>query len=75
MTVELEIKDTITLKEVLAFASLKNIHSRVFEDDAYESFPEGEKYTTKQMSEKLDKAMLQEGISIDEFKRKMESWR
>ena len=60
---------------MLAFASQKNIHSRVFGDDLYEDFPEGKQLTAKQMGEKLDKAMLQEGIDIDEFKKKMESWR
>ncbi len=70
MTVELEIKDKITLREVLAFASQKNIHSRVFEDDNYENYPGGEQFAAKQLAEKLDNSMLQEGISIDEFRKK-----
>ncbi|GAB2641103.1 hypothetical protein GCM10027035_38760 [Emticicia sediminis] len=75
MTVELEIKDKNILKEVLAFASSKKINSRVFEDDKYEVFPEKEILSAKQMEKRLDDAMNQDGISIDDFKKQMESWR
>lgn len=75
MTVELEIKNKNILKEVLAFASQKKINSRIFEDDEYEVFPEKKNISAKQMAKRLDESMLQEGISIDEFKSKLESWR
>ena len=75
MTVELEIKNKNILKEVLAFASQKKINSRIFEEDEYEVFPEKKLISAKQMAKRLDESMLQEGVSMDEFKRKLESWR
>lgn len=75
MTVELEIKNKNILKEVLAFASQKKINSRIFEEDEYEVFPEKKLTSAKQMAKRLDESMLQEGISMDEFKHKLESWR
>ena len=75
MTVELEIKDKNILKEVLAFASSKKINSQVFEDDKYEVFPEKKILSAKQMGKRLDDAMNQDGICIDDFKKQMESWR
>ncbi len=75
MTVELEIKNKNILKEVLAFASQKKINSRVFEEDEYKVFSEKETVSAKQMAKRLNESMLQEGISMDEFKRKLESCR
>ena len=75
MTVELEIKNKNILKEVLAFASQKKINTHIFENDKYEVFPSHDVLSAKQMGKRLDEAMLQDGISIDEFIKKMESWR
>jgi hypothetical protein len=71
MTVELEIKDKNILKEVLAFASAKKINSQVFEDEQFEVFPSQALLSAKQMAKRLDEAVMQEGISIDELKKKM----
>lgn len=75
MTIELEINDKNILKEILAFASRNKIYSRVYEDDEYEIFPEKEIVSAKQMAFRLDEAIEQEGISMEEFKKKLESWR
>lgn len=75
MTVELEIKNKNILKEVLAFASQNKINSRIFEDDEYEVYPEKEIISAKKMAKRLDEAMMQEGMSMEEFKCKLESWR
>jgi hypothetical protein len=75
MTVELEIKNKHILKEVLAFASQRKINSRVFEDDEYEVFPERNIISAEELGERLDNAILEEGMSMEEFKKQMESWR
>jgi hypothetical protein len=75
MTVELEIKDKNILKEVLAFASEKKINSQVFEDEQFEVFPSHELLSAKQMGKRLNEAFTQKGISVDELKEKMQSWR
>ncbi|MFN3487906.1 MAG: hypothetical protein ACK4YV_02180 [Emticicia sp.] len=69
------IRDKNILKEVLAFASSKKINSRVFEDDKHEVFSEKDILSAKQMEKRLADAIIQGGISMDDFKKQMESWR
>lgn len=77
-TVTLEVHDEADLHLLLSLAERLNLRSTVVEEDRLGDFlaePDGEPLTAEQLAKRLDEAAEQPGISFEEFKRELESWK
>lgn len=77
-TVTLEVHDEADLHLLIALAERLNLRSTVVDEDELSNFlseADGEPLTAEQLAKRLDEAAEQPGISFEEFKRELESWK